>query len=80
MEAEPEIEETEPMTWSEAYELFDNFLDEVYDTVRVAWFEVDVYRAVKELDPIAYRCEFLNWADSEGIDTDALTGVDRDGN
>ena len=53
MACEPEAE---PMTWSEAYELFDNFLDEVYDTVRVAWFEVDVHRAVKELDPIAYRC------------------------
>jgi hypothetical protein len=39
------------------YELaqqFDEFLDEVYGTVKIAGYEYNTSQALKEVDPIAY--------------------------
>jgi len=43
---------------------FEEMLDEVYGTVSVAGMEYDTARALKELDPIAYRCGMLDYVDS----------------
>lgn len=32
----------------------------------------DTARALDQLDPIAYKCGWIDWCDSEGIDTDEL--------
>lgn len=49
----------------EALEAFDNTLNACYDVIKVCGYEYDPSRALKELDPIAYREEFNNWLDSE---------------
>lgn len=67
-------------TWDAAYAAYDDAIESAYgDTVNVAGYEYGTARALRVLDPIAYRTGFNDWADSEGIDTDELTGVDRDG-
>jgi len=43
---------------------FDGMLDDCYGTVSVAGMEYDTARALKELDPIAYRCGLLDYVDS----------------
>lgn len=60
-------------TTTEAYEAYDEALD-AEGTVTIAGYEYEVARALREVDPVAYRCGFNDWADAEGIDTDELTG------
>ena len=43
---------------------FEEMLDDVYGTVSVAGMEYDTARALKEIDPIAYRCWLLDYVDS----------------
>lgn len=50
---------------NEALEAFDVMLDECYPEVQVCGYSFDASRALKEMDPIAYREEFNNWLDSE---------------
>lgn len=57
---------------SEALALYDEFLNDTLDMVNVCGYLHEPARALRELDPIAYRCGFLDWTDSEGIDTDKL--------
>lgn len=56
------------LTEYDALEQYDEFLDEVYGTVTIAGMEYQTSRALKELDPIAYRTGFNDWCDSESID------------
>lgn len=65
------------MTWDEAYERYDDMLNEISGPVRIGTLEYDAARVLREVDPIAYRTGFVDWADGEGIDTDELEGVDR---
>lgn len=46
---------------SDAEERFDDMLDEVYGTVSVAGHEFNTSRALKELSPTTYRCEFADY-------------------
>ena len=55
----------EGITDYELHERYDDMLDECYGTATVAGMEFDTARALKELDPIAYRCGFHDWIDSE---------------
>jgi len=64
------------LTWEEAYERFDEYLSEICEPFRVGYLEYDPARVLREVDPIAYRTAFHDWADSEDIDTDDLTGTD----
>ncbi len=68
---------SERMTWDEAYEKFDDFIDETNLPVLIVGIRYNPSRVLRKIDPIAYREEFNNWADSEGIDTDDLIGPDR---
>ena len=47
------------------HELFDSMLDELYGTVEVVGLTFDVVTVFKELDPIAYRCSYIDWLSSE---------------
>lgn len=42
---------------------FENDLNECYDTVSVCGYEFGAGRALRELDPIAFRCDFNDWID-----------------
>lgn len=52
----------------DATERFDDFLNEMYEPIRLCGYDYDAARAFKEVDPIAYRQEFNNWLDSEGLE------------
>lgn len=58
-------------TLSELLEQYDDFLDESGEfTVCGCTFRPSYI--LKELDPTAYRCGYLDYADSMGIDIDDL--------
>jgi hypothetical protein len=59
-----------------ALDAWENTLNEIYGTVNIAGLTFDTSRIIRELDPIAYRCYFYDWLDSEGVDSDTLTGDD----
>ena len=62
-------------TWTEAYQAWDDLLDEAYGpTIRIAGIEFYPHKILRECDPVAYRCYFNDWADEEDIDTDELIG------
>jgi len=47
---------------------FEEMLGDVYGTVSVAGMEYDTARALKDLDPIAYRCGLLDYIDGAGVE------------
>lgn len=49
---------------------YNEFLDECYPTVKVCGYDFSPSYALKELDPTAYRCGFIDWLDSENLTTD----------
>jgi hypothetical protein len=59
-------------TISETVAAYDSMLDECYPDLTIAGYVCDTARALDQLDPIAYKCGWLDWCDSEGIDTDDL--------
>lgn len=58
------------MTEYDALKLYDECLDECYPECKIGGFEYSTSRALKEVDPIAYRCGFNDWCDSEGIEVE----------
>lgn len=60
-------------TTDEAYEAFDEYLDEL-GSVTIGPLTYPPSTTLRAVDPIAYRCNFNDWADAEGIDIDALVG------
>ncbi|MHB8413986.1 MAG: hypothetical protein ACYDB1_01130 [Acidiferrobacteraceae bacterium] len=59
------------MTEYEAHEQYDEMLDECYPETECAGLKYRTSRALRELDPTAYRCGFMDWCAAEGITTDA---------
>lgn len=57
---------------SEAIAAYDEFLNEVDGPFKIGHLTFDASRVLRELDPIAYRVGFFDWADAEDIDTDDL--------
>jgi hypothetical protein len=50
-------------------ELFHEHLNECYgDTTEIAGHEYDTARALREVDPIAYRCALVDFIDSYDAD------------
>lgn len=49
---------------------FEELLGEIYGTVEICGYTFDAGRALKELDPIAFREGMLNHYDTEGIEID----------
>lgn len=52
------------LTESETEEVFSEFLSETGEAVTIMGYEFDAGRALKAIDPIAYRVEYLNYVDS----------------
>ena len=46
---------------------YDDFLDEIYPDCTVAGMSFCTSRAIKELDPTAYRCGMSDWESDEGF-------------
>ena len=63
-----EENETEELLEWEAEQRYEDFLDELYGEIETAGMTFWTGRALKELDPTAFRCGMLDWADSEGIE------------
>lgn len=59
---------TRRMFYWEAEDAYEEWLNEVYGTVSVAGLDYDTGRALRELDPVTFRCGVADWADSEGIE------------
>lgn len=69
-------------TISETVAAYDAMLDEFDGPVTVGGLTFDASRILRELDPIAYKCGWIDWCDAEGIDTDELEDdctFERDG-
>lgn len=59
-------------TISETVSAYNDMLNDCYDNLTVAGMEFDPADTLNKLDPIAYKCGWLDWCDAEGIDTDEL--------
>jgi len=46
-------------------EMYDEMLDGVYGEVSIGGLTYLTSRAMKEIDPVAYRCGFGDWLDSQ---------------
>ena len=56
-------------------EAYNEMLDECYEDADICGFKYSPSEALKKVDPIAYRCGLLDWAD--GIGSDILYTVER---
>ena len=59
-------------TISETVAAFDQMTNELFGPVLVMGSEYDMAELWNKLDPIAYKCGWIDWCDAEGIDTDEL--------
>lgn len=48
--------------------MFCEYLDEVYDDIDICGCRYQPSRTLREVDPVAYRCGFSNWLDSQLTD------------
>lgn len=55
----------DPESESKLEAAYDNFLDEVFPSCKIANSEYNTSRALAEIDPTAYRCGFADWLDGE---------------
>lgn len=49
---------------------FCELLDEIYSPFKIGNLEYPASETFKDVDPIAFNQEFLNWLDAEGWDED----------
>lgn len=61
-------EQAETITEQQAAERYADLLDEVHEPVKIGELTFSPSRIVRELDPVAFRCGCLDWADAEGIE------------
>ena len=59
-------------TLSEAVAAYSQMIDDMTPDLEVMGHSYSPSWALEELDPIAYKCGWVDWCDSEGIDTDDL--------
>lgn len=52
----------------EALEMYDHYLDYVYGNAKITWMEYTASRALKRVDPIAYRYGFEEWLGAEELE------------
>ena len=55
----------EELVEDELYELFDEHLDGIYESVEIAGGTFDASRIHKEIDDIAYNEAYLDWLDAQ---------------
>lgn len=59
-------------TMSELLKEYREFLNEVEEEVIIAGCTFSPSVILEELDPVAFRCGYLDYANSEGVCTDEL--------
>lgn len=59
-------------TISDSVDAYNGFLDSMYDEVTLLGVDYLPSDLLDSTDPIAYKCGWLDWCDTEGIDTDEL--------
>ena len=65
----------------EAYERFDDMLDECYEDPKICGMSYCTSRALKEVDPIAYRCGFSDYTahlEEDNIYVEGITEPPKD--
>jgi hypothetical protein len=63
------METTRPtITIDDAYMMYDNMLDECFETVRIGSLTYAPSDVLRKTDPIAYRCGFLDYINAEGYE------------
>ncbi len=45
--------------------MYEDYLDECYGDVLVTGYKFPTSQALRKLDPVAYRCGFVDWLDCE---------------
>lgn len=68
MDYEYQTQDGEGLSDDDLHERYDEMLDDCYGYVNVCEYQYNTSRALRELDPIAYRCGFLDWLDGEIIE------------
>lgn len=48
----------------ELEQMYCEMLDDVFGTIKIAGLEYETSCALREVDPIAFRCGFADWLDS----------------
>jgi hypothetical protein len=58
------------MKESEALEQFDEYLNNNGEDglIHIGYLSYEISHVLKNVDPVAYHQEFLNWLDQEGIE------------
>lgn len=69
------MKKPDALTDYELHQRYDDMLDEVYGEAKIGGYEYSTSKAMKEVDPTAYRCGFSDWLDSE-CQSDVLIEVD----
>lgn len=59
-------------TISETVSVYNECIRENVEELDIFGVTFDPADALNRLDPIAYKCGWIDWCDSEGIDTDEL--------
>lgn len=65
---EEESEDSKTISKYDALERFDDFLNECWEVVTICGYDYDPAQALKNCDEVAYREEFNNWLDAEGLE------------
>ena len=59
----------------EAYERYNDMLDECHEDVKICGMTYNTSRALKEVDPIAYRCGFSDYTSHLEEDNIFVEGI-----
>ena len=62
-------------TEHEAHELYDEMLDECHEDVKICGMTYTTSRALKDVDPIAYRCGFNDFTSQLEEDHKYVEGI-----
>lgn len=57
---------------SESVDAYNEMLDEIHPEIEIAGITLSPSRVLNECDPCAYKCGWIDWCDSQDIDTDDL--------
>lgn len=60
--------DNEPVYEWEVSDMFRDYLDEILPEVRIGSYTYGAGRVLAEIDPIAFRCDMLMWADDKVTD------------
>jgi len=55
----------ETITQHEAYERYNDMIDECVELINIFGMKYNPSRVLSEIDPIAYECGFDEWCDGE---------------